>query len=340
MKRFLPSSSQNSPVAKRAKVLFGSAHTYDPNTQYKFISWNVNGLKALMGKEKGASMLNLIKEERPTAICLQETKLQSSMHQQYEDILGDDYVAHFSSSTKKKGYSGTAVFVLNPKKVAGAPKVIKVTKGITLKDEDNVKQKTIDDDLVLNEGRVITVEFEDLYLVNVYVPNSGQKLERLDERTDDWDAIMGMYLNMLQKKKPVIWTGDLNCAILDIDLHDPKRNQKTAGFTPKERASFRSLLSDYNLIDSFRELNNMATVPKQYTYWGYRCGMREKDKGWRLDYFITSASVKDRLSDSYILKTVMGSDHCPIGLVMTRTAAAAEESEEQEEQSTESTSGL
>lgn len=326
MKRYLTSpsssSSQNADddgtPTKKTKIVFGSDsdHPYDPAKQYKFISFNVNGLKALMGKDRGATLTNMIESEKPTAICLQETKLQDldSLTQQYGTILGESYKAHFAHCSVKKGYSGTAIFTLKHKSV---PKPLSVTYGLQLTKEEDCLNLALDDGLLKGEGRVITVEYPDLYLVNTYVPNSGQKLERLNERTNQWDKAMGQYLDKLQKKKkPVVWCGDLNVSILDIDIHEPKKNAKSAGFTPQERESFRDLLSTYKLVDTFRKF-----YPEQansYTYWGYRFNMREKDKGWRLDYFITSESLNERLVDSYILKSVMGSDHCPIGLVLNR----------------------
>jgi exodeoxyribonuclease-3 len=332
MKRYL-ANTQAQPIVKKAKpTLLGVNHPYNPQNTYKFLSWNVNGIKALLSKDKDSksSLSQLVNTlEKPIAICLQETKLQDldSVTMEYSHILGDDYIPYFNHCSKKKGYSGTAVFLLNHELYPGAPKPIKVTTKIEIEEEEEVKKKMSDEDLVkLNsEGRCITVEYPDLYLVNTYVPNSGVKLERLTERTTKWDLLMLCYIKKLQKRKPVVWCGDLNVAILDIDVHNPKGNQKTAGFTPEERASFRSILQTCKLMDTFRSLNNMAQVPNCYTYWGYRFNMRAKDKGWRLDYFCTSESLKDRLIDSYILKDVMGSDHCPIGLLLKRDDVSNED---------------
>lgn len=158
-------------------------------------------------------------------------------------------------------------------------------------------------------------EFEDFFLVNTYVPNSGQKLERLEYRTTEWDVDMLAYIKRLEQDKPVVWTGDLNCAYLDIDIHNPKGNKRSAGFTDEERAEFKKIL-DAGLIDSLRhfypdELN-------QYTYYSYRFRAREKGKGWRLDYFMCSATLQDKLVDSYIRNDMYGSDHLPIGLVFRK----------------------
>jgi len=169
-----------------------------------------------------------------------------------------------------------------------------------------------------DEGRLITVEYEDLYLINTYVPNSGQKLERLDYRTKEWDVDLLKYMKKLEETKPVVWTGDLNVAVLDIDVHNPKGNKKTAGFTDQERKA--TPIVNHNFIDSYRLLN--GNIPNCYTYWGYRQNMREKDKGWRLDYFICSQSLKESIKHSYILKKVLGSDHCPISIVLDKPAVS------------------
>jgi len=278
-----------------------------------------------MGKDKGAALTQLVESEKPTAICLQETKLQDleSLTQQYSTILGESYSAHFSHCSRTKGRHGTAIFTLKHKR---APKPLKVRYGLELTSEEDSMNLELDEKMLKDEGRVVTVEYPDLYLVNTYVPNSGQKLERLDERTNEWDKAMGQYIDKLQKKKPVVWCGDLNVAILDIDIHDPKKNVKSAGFTPQERESFRTMIKDYRLVDTFRKL--YPNDKNCYTYWGYRFNMREKDKGWRLDYFMTSESLNDQLVDSYILKSVLGSDHCPIGLVLNRGGAADAAEEE------------
>ncbi|KAL9645531.1 hypothetical protein ABK040_000595 [Willaertia magna] len=284
-------SSEEETTTSSSSSSGNSNHSFDLKSQYKFISWNVNGFNALLKKE--SYLEDLIKSEKPTCICLQETKL-SSTSSKYEKLL-KGYTAHFNHCSAKKGYSGTAVYTLNENKP------IKVTFGMGIDKHDN-------------EGRLICVEYEDLYLINTYVPNSGQKLERLDYRTTEWDVDMLNYLKNLEKTKPIVWTGDLNVAILDIDVHNPKGNKRTAGFTDEERKA--TPLIQNNFIDSYRMFHPKET--DCYTYWGYRQGMRAKNKGWRLDYFICSQSLKEKIVDSYILKEVLGSDHCPIGIILNK----------------------
>ncbi|KAL0482630.1 AP endonuclease [Acrasis kona] len=269
------------------KVKVDREHPYDEDSEYKLVSWNVNGYKAFWGKESGKYLKDLVAKVG---------KFRTALEGTYEDIL-PGYVSHFNSCTAKNGYSGTAVYIKN------SIKPIAVTFGMGIEKHDT-------------EGRNITVELPEYYFVVSYVPNSGSKLERLDYRTEEWDVDMFKYLNTLQEKKPVIWTGDLNVAILDIDVHNPKGNKNTAGFTDQERNSFRKLIDEHKYIDSFRHFQK--DVKNCYTYWGYRMNMREKDKGWRLDYFMTSESLKDKLKDSYILKSYLGSDHCPLGLIIKK----------------------
>lgn len=247
-------------------------------------------------KDKGKWLKDLMEQERPTILGLQETKLQKKGEGGFMHII-EGYKAHFNSCTAKNGYSGTAVYIRDD------VKPIKITHGINVAKHDD-------------EGRMITVELPECYYITSYVPNSGQKLERLKYRTEEWDRDVIEYLLNLQETKPVVWCGDLNVAIMDIDVHNPKGNKKTAGFTNEERNSFRRVLDEHKFTDSFRHFN--AQTANCYTYWGYRHNAREQDKGWRLDYFITSHSIKDKLKESYILKDVMGSDHCPIALLMDK----------------------
>ncbi|KAG2374318.1 hypothetical protein C9374_010888 [Naegleria lovaniensis] len=292
-------SSQLDDLASPAKTTVSDPkelglleHSYDPDTHYKFISFNVNGISALMKKENYIKLLG--DSEKPYCICLQETKLTAKNQSKFEKIL-PGYTAHFNHCVAKNGYSGTAVFTLD------SHPPVKVSFGMGISKHDN-------------EGRLITVEYEDVYLVNTYVPNSGQKLERLDYRTTEWDVDMLNYLKKLEATKPVVWTGDLNVAVLDIDVHNPKGNKKTAGFTDQERKA--TPIVQHNFIDSFRLFH--PQTPDCYTYWGYRFNMRAKNKGWRLDYFICSQSLKENIESSYILSKVLGSDHCPISLVLKK----------------------
>lgn len=252
----------------------------------KIISLNVNGFNAFL--KKGDILKDLVEKEKPIAVCLQETKLNKN-EKKYTELL-KGYTSHFNYCKKKKGYSGTAVYVSNHFK----PLKVTFDMGIQKHDE---------------EGRLITIEYEKFYLINTYIPNSGQKLERLEYRTKEWDPDFFEYLKTLEKTKPIIWTGDLNVSILDIDVHDPKRMKKKAGFTKEEREEFQKVL-DYGFIDTFRKFypNDVG----KFSFWGYINNLREKNKGMRLDYFITS-KVLD-VKDSKILSEIQGSDHCPVML--------------------------
>jgi exodeoxyribonuclease III len=250
------------------------------------LSWNVNGINAFT--KKGDVLKNLVTKENPIAVCFQETKL-SADEGKYDELL-DGYTPTFNICTAKKGYSGTAIYVRNDFKP------LKTTFGIGVKEHDQ-------------EGRVITMEYETFYLINAYVPNSGQELERLGYRTTDWEKCMFEYLVNLEKLKPIIWTGDLNCAFLDIDVYDPKKCKKVAGFTDEERAVFKQYF-DHGLIDVYRHF--YPTKSDVFSYYGYRHAMKSQNKGWRLDYFLVSNVLKVKLVDSTILKECEGSDHVPI----------------------------
>lgn len=246
----------------------------------KLISWNVNGLRAVINK----GFMDFFKQIDADVFCIQETKMQEG---QIELIL-DGYYQYFNSAVKK-GYSGTAVFTKE--------KPINVTYGIGIEEHDQ-------------EGRIITTEYEKFYLVNCYTPNSKRELERLEYR-QIWEDEIRKYLKKLEQTKPVIYCGDLNVAHEEIDLKNPKTNHHSAGFTDKERNKMTELLNT-GFIDSFRYL-----YPKRenaYTWWSYMMKAREKNVGWRIDYFITSNSIKEKIEDSKIHSEVMGSDHCPIEL--------------------------
>lgn len=247
----------------------------------KLISWNVNGIRAVLKK----GFLDFVKKENPDILCIQETKAHPD---QVDEVL-KDYEHHFWNSAEKKGYSGTAVF--------SKIKPVSVMYG-----SDSVSHK--------GEGRIICAEFEGFFLVTVYTPNSGVELRRLDYRAE-WDKRFLKYLKDLEKKKPVIVCGDLNVAHTEIDLTNPKSNYNvTAGYTQTEVDGFQRYL-DNGFVDSFREFNKK---PQQYSYWSYRFNCRAKNIGWRIDYFLLSKSLRSRLKKAYILKDVMGSDHCPVGL--------------------------
>lgn len=246
----------------------------------KLISWNVNGLRACMQK----GFMDFFESAGADIFCLQETKLQAG---QIELALPGYH--QYWNYAEKKGYSGTAVFTKK--------EPLQVTYGIGQEEHDH-------------EGRVITCEFDDFYFVTVYTPNSQDGLKRLDYRMQ-WEDAFRAYLKGLEKTKPVIVTGDMNVAHREIDLKNPKTNRKNAGFTDEEREKFTKLL-EAGFIDTFRYF-----YPDQegiYSWWSYRFRAREKNAGWRIDYFCVSEALKDRLKDARILTDVFGSDHCPVEL--------------------------
>ena len=246
----------------------------------KFISWNVNGLRAVYKK----GFLDFFNEIDADIFCIQETKMQEG---QIELDL-KNYNQYFNYAVRK-GYSGTAVFTkIEPKNV---------TYGIGIEEHDQ-------------EGRVITLEFEDFYLVNCYTPNSGRELARLDYRMI-WEDEFKNYLKNLDKVKPVIICGDLNVAHKEIDLKNPKTNRKNAGFTDEERGKISTLL-DEGFTDSYRHL--YPDKEEAYTWWSYMGHAREKNIGWRIDYFLTSERIRSKIKETSIFDNVLGSDHCPVGL--------------------------
>lgn len=248
----------------------------------KMISWNVNGLRAVYAK----GFVDIFNKINADIFCIQETKLQEGQI----DLNLPGYEMYWNYA-EKKGYSGTAIFT--------RIKPISVKKGIGVEEHDK-------------EGRVITLEFEDYYLVTVYTPNSQAELARLDYRMK-WEEDFKAYLKKLEEKKPVIVCGDLNVAHKDIDLKNPKTNRKNAGFTDEEREKFTKLLES-GFIDTFRYF--YPTEEGKYSWWSYRFSARKKNAGWRIDYFLVSECLKDRLKSSDILSDVMGSDHCPVELVL------------------------
>lgn len=248
----------------------------------KFISWNVNGLRACIGK----GFLDFFKETDADIFCVQETKLQAGQI----DLDLPGYHQYWNYA-EKKGYSGTAIF--------SKEEAMQVTYGIGIEEHDH-------------EGRVITLEYPDFYFVTVYTPNSQNELARLDYRMK-WEDDFLAYLKKLEETKPVIFCGDLNVAHKEIDLKNPKTNRKNAGFTDEEREKFTAL-TEAGFIDTFRHF--YPDLEGVYSWWSYRFSARAKNAGWRIDYFLTSASLKDRLQDAMIYNEVMGSDHCPVGLLM------------------------
>ena len=247
----------------------------------KFISWNVNGLRACEGK----GFSNIFKELNADFFCLQETKMQAGQL----DLQFEGYQSYWNYA-EKKGYSGTAIFTKH--------QPLNVTYGIGIDAHDH-------------EGRVITLEMESFYLVCCYTPNSQDGLKRLDYRMT-WEDDFRQYLKKLDGQKPVILCGDLNVAHEEIDLKNPKTNRMNAGFTDEERQKFSELLSA-GFIDSFRTL-----YPEQVTYswWSYRFQARQKNAGWRIDYFVTSQRLQNQIKDAKIHTEIMGSDHCPVELTL------------------------
>ncbi len=247
----------------------------------KFVSWNVNGLRAIMGK----GFMDVFKELDADAFCLQETKLQEGQI----EMEPEGYYSYWDYA-EKKGYSGTAIFVKE--------KPLSVKYGIGVDEHDR-------------EGRSICLEYKDYYLLTVYVPNSQNELQRLGYRMS-WEDDWRRYVSELDKIKPVIYCGDLNVAHESIDLKNPKTNHHNAGFTDEERAKFSELL-DAGFVDSFRYL---YPDREKYSWWSYRMKARERNVGWRIDYFVVSDRIKDKIRESEILTDRFGSDHAPVELVI------------------------
>lgn len=252
----------------------------------KLISWNVNGLRACLGK----GFLDFFKKTDADIFCLQETKMQQGQ----VELELPGYQQYWNSA-QKKGYSGTAIFCKT------SP--ISVSFGIGIDQHDK-------------EGRVITAEFDHFYLVNVYTPNAQRGLTRLDYRME-WEDAFRSYVNRLDEKKPVIICGDMNVAHEEIDLKNYKTNGGNAGFTKEERQKMTELLQS-GFVDSFR-----AFYPDQtgaYSWWSYMFHARDNNAGWRIDYFLVSQKLRDAMEDSLILSDIMGSDHCPVGLILKDSA--------------------
>ena len=254
----------------------------------KIIAWNVNGIRAILKKPY---LLDLIEKEKPSIICFGETKISCPFidvaNLLKEKIKGYRY-RHWSPCLIKNGYSGTAIF--------SKKKPLSIIDGIGVDEHDN-------------EGRVITMEFNDYYWVHVYTPNSGQKLKRLDYRVKKWDVAFRKYIKSLGKKKEVVVCGDLNVAHHEIDIANPKGNLRNSGFTIEERNSFDLLLKEAKLIDTYRSLNPEKV---EYSFWTYMFNARKKNKGWRIDYFLVTKKFMEKVKKSKILTEVLGSDHAPI----------------------------
>ncbi|HPJ94541.1 MAG TPA: exodeoxyribonuclease III [Deltaproteobacteria bacterium] len=250
----------------------------------KIVSWNVNGLRAVIKN----GFIDSVSDIDPDILCIQETRAHKD--QISIDLL--EYTKYWYSA-QKKGYSGTAIFSkIEP---------TNVSYGLGIPEHDN-------------EGRVITLEFNDFYLVNVYTPNSQHELVRLEYR-QIWDSEFLAFVKRLEETKPVVFCGDLNVAHKEIDLKNPKSNERNPGFTIEERTDFDRYIES-GFIDTFREFNQ---EPGNYTWWSYRFNARAKNIGWRIDYFCISASLRPQLKDAFILKDVMGSDHCPVGIILNES---------------------
>ncbi|MDP7260685.1 MAG: exodeoxyribonuclease III [archaeon] len=246
----------------------------------KLLSWNVNGIRASLKK----GFLDFVDKENPDILCLQETKA----HPEQVDEILDDY-HKFWNSAEKKGYSGTAIF--------SKEEPLSVTNGIGIEKHDK-------------EGRVVNCEFDDYFLVNVYTPNAQNELARIDYRVD-WDKAFLNYIKTLEETKPVITCGDFNVAHKAIDLARPKQNEGNAGYSEQERTGFDAYINA-GFVDSFRIFNQ---EPENYSWWSYRAiGARDRNVGWRIDYFLVSEGLKDKVKSAFILNKVMGSDHCPVGI--------------------------
>ncbi|MDO5491349.1 MAG: exodeoxyribonuclease III [Bacillota bacterium] len=248
----------------------------------RLISWNVNGIRAAMGK----GFLDFAREESPDVLCVQETKMQEGQ----AEVPLEGYHQYWCSADKK-GYSGTAVFAKE--------EPLSVTCGIGVDEHDH-------------EGRVITAEYEDFFLVDVYVPNAQDGLKRLDYRMR-WEDDFRAYLKKLEEHKPVIVCGDFNVAHREIDLKNPKTNRKNAGFTDEEREKMTRLL-DAGFVDTWRHF--YPDREGVYSWWSYRFNARKNNAGWRIDYFLVSEALRDRLREAEILTEIYGSDHCPVALTI------------------------
>ncbi|MCR4314595.1 MAG: exodeoxyribonuclease III [Candidatus Uhrbacteria bacterium] len=266
-----------------------------PTQSLKLMSWNVNGLRAVLRKD---AFIPFVKKHAPDILCLQETKAKQGQAEidlpEYEEIW---------NSAEKPGYAGTAIFT-------------KVKPICVTYDIPGVDPKKFEDGFgqPLKEGRVITMEFEDFFLVNVYTPNAKRDLGRLKFRHMTWDPTFLSYLQTLEKQKPVVFCGDLNVAHKEIDIARPRENRKNAGFTDEERKGADNFI-EAGFIDSFRLFYPEKTGA--YTWWSHFGGARKRNVGWRIDYFFVSPKLKDRLVRASLHPTVMGSDHCPIELIFT-----------------------
>lgn len=260
-------------------ALFQPAHGVMSRTM-KLISWNVNGLRSVLKK----NFLEYLDAEKPDVLCLQETKCRP---EDVEQLWPVSYATYWNSA-EKKGYAGTAIFTRT--------RPLNVGTGMGVAEHDN-------------EGRILAAEYGSFFLVNVYVPNSKRELTRLPYR-QKWDRDFLAYLKKLEKKKPVVFCGDLNVAHTEIDLANPKANVRNHGFTSEERSGFSAFVSA-GFVDTFREFEKGGG---HYTWWSPMGGARSRNVGWRIDYFLISAALRPKLKNAFIQPQVAGSDHCPVGI--------------------------
>ncbi|KAG6614478.1 exodeoxyribonuclease III [Phytophthora cinnamomi] len=271
------------------------------DAEIKIVAWNVNGLRAVLKRDESVHLRAYVAQEDPDIFCLSETKICRDELQKLEDFL-PQYEHQYWSCAVKKGYASTAIF--------SKTKPLSVKDEIIVGDHDSKGVSKSANGGKDQEGRFLALEYPKFWLVHTYVPNAGGKLERLDFRTNQWDKAMLREMKEMEKTKPVVWCGDLNVAHQEIDIHNPKGNHKSAGFTDEERESFGNILES-GFVDTFRHLHPDKV---EYSYFGYRNNMRIKNKGWRLDYFVVSEKLMPNVRSSYIRGSVVGSDHLPIGL--------------------------
>lgn len=268
-----------------------------PRHPKSFITWNVNSLKAICEKNK---LQPFLKHESPDIFAMSETKLNGSEKEkeflQHLDAQFPEYPYKLYNTSIKKGYSGTAIWC-------------KLAPMYVMYGFDEILSE-ID---IYQEGRIITVEYPKFYIVQVYTPNAGENLQRIKYRTEEWDIKFRHFIKKLEKKKPVLVGGDLNCAPEEIDIFKPEAYHQTAGFTNAERSNFRKLMKQADLVDSFREKHPMST---KYTYWTYLFNARFYKKGWRIDFWLVSRELASKIKKALIWDDQLGSDHAPVGLVL------------------------
>lgn len=274
--------------------------------KYNIFSWNVNGIRAVLNK---GALQQFIADKSPDFLCLQETKAK----QEQKAVDFPEYQEIWNSAVRP-GYSGTAIFVKNSQEVLNTEKSFSESLIETPENIENLKQSPWQDAYgsPLTEGRILAVELEPFYLVTVYTPNSKRDLSRLKLRETLWDPVFLKYLKLLEQKKPVVVCGDFNAAHTEIDLARPQDNQHSAGFTPEERRGIDNLL-EAGFLDTFRLLH---PDERRYTWWSHWAKARERNIGWRIDYFLISRALEKNLTSAEIYENITGSDHCPVSITL------------------------